>query len=64
MDQKMYALVSGVIFLLVALLHIARLIFGWYVLVEEWEAPIWVSVVGALVAAVLAFHGLKLSKKQ
>jgi hypothetical protein len=36
--------VASVLFLLVALGHVARLVMGWKVIVGDWTMPMWLSV--------------------
>ncbi|OGQ78176.1 MAG: hypothetical protein A3F90_07610 [Deltaproteobacteria bacterium RIFCSPLOWO2_12_FULL_60_19] len=63
MKPETYALTTGLIFLVIALLHLARLILGWEAVIGGWAVPTWVSVVALLVAASLGYEGLKLSRK-
>lgn len=46
---------AGVIFLLVCLVHLARLAFGWTLILEDFEAPLWLSWFGAVIAGYLAY---------
>lgn len=62
MKPTTYALATGLIFLLIALLHLARLIFGWEAIIGGWSVPTWISGVALLVAAYLGYEGLRLSK--
>ena len=62
MKPTTYALATGLIFLLIALLHLARLIFGWEAIIGGWSLPTWISGVALLVAAYLGYEGLRLSK--
>lgn len=55
MNKKLPLVVSGVVFLAVAVAHIARLWFGWEVLVDGYNLPRWLSMVGAVVPLLLAF---------
>ena len=45
--------VDLVVFLLVFLFHVFRLVFGFEVKFGSWNAPLWVSVIGALVSLAL-----------
>jgi hypothetical protein len=63
MRQKIFSLVVGLIFLLIAVMHGLRLAFRWEVVLNGWSVPTWVSAVALLVAAYLAFEGLKLGKR-
>ncbi|PIV40355.1 MAG: hypothetical protein COS28_09405, partial [Nitrospirae bacterium CG02_land_8_20_14_3_00_44_33] len=42
------------VFSLVAVLHLLRVIFGWEVIVSGIIIPLWISVVGFIIAAGLA----------
>ncbi len=63
MSQKMFSATAGVIFLLIALLHAFRIVFGVEWIVEGWTVTMWVSWVAVLIAAYLAYQGFRLSKK-
>lgn len=39
MSQKTFSLVAGLIFLVVAVLHILRLAMGWHVVIAAWTIP-------------------------
>jgi hypothetical protein len=58
MDQRAFSIVAGMIFALVALLHLVRIIIGWSVVIGDWSVPMWVSWIGFVVAGGLAFFGL------
>ena len=55
MDQKMFSIVTGVIFAVVALFHLVRIYMGWPVMIGDWSIPMWVSWIGLVVAGGLAF---------
>lgn len=63
MKPRTYGLITGLIFLLIALLHLGRLIFGWEAIIGGWAVPTWISVIALLVAAYLGYEGLKLRRK-
>ena len=52
-----YAVVTALIFAVVALAHLARLVKGWPVQVGSFAAPMSVSWIGLLVSALLAIWG-------
>jgi hypothetical protein len=60
MSQKTFSLVAGLIFLLIAVMHVLRLAFKWEVVVNGWSVPMWVSAVAIGIPAYLAFEGLRL----
>jgi len=62
-NSKTFQLIAGVIFAIVAVMHLSRIIFGWQVVLGEWTLPVWISYFGLVVAGFLAYQGLTLSKK-
>jgi len=63
MSQKAYLRATGLIFLLIAVLHLLRLVFGWETSFEGRAVPQWLSVIALIVAGYLAYEGLKLSRR-
>jgi hypothetical protein len=61
MSRKAYLLVAASIFSLVGLLHLARIVFGWSVVIGSWSVPMWLSWVGLIVAGALAYFGFSLA---
>lgn len=62
MSRKSYALTVGLIFLIIAVLHLLRIISGWGAVIGGWVVPEWVSWMALIIAGFLAFHGLRLSR--
>jgi len=58
----MFAFFAGLIFAVVAVFHALRLLYGWEVVINAWEVPVWISGAGVMVTAYLAYHGLRLRK--
>ena len=63
MSQKIFSLVADLSFFLIAVMHGLRLAFRWEVVLNGWSVPMWVSVVAMVIAAYLAFEGLKRSRR-
>ena len=63
MTRKHYVRIAGVIFGLVAILHVLRLLLGWTAVIGGYTFPMWFSWVGAFVAGFLAYEGFRLSKQ-
>lgn len=63
MNQKIFSLVAGSIFLLVALVHVLRLAFGWTAVIAGWAVPMWVSWIALLIAGFLGFEGVRNSRR-
>ena len=53
---KRYALWSGVIFSIVAALHLLRVIFGWTLVVGSVEIGLWLSIVAVVILVPLAIR--------
>jgi hypothetical protein len=49
--------VTATLFLVVAIMHLLRIIFGWQVEIDGLSIPFWVSWLGVLVAGALACFG-------
>jgi hypothetical protein len=63
MSQRTFSLVVGVVFLLIAVGHLVRVVFGATLVIEGMAVPKWPSVLAAIVMGCLAFEGFRLSKK-
>lgn len=57
MNRNTYLTVTAALFLTVAIAHFLRIILGWQVEIGGLTIPFWVSWVGVLVAAALAYFG-------
>jgi hypothetical protein len=64
MDQKTFSLVAGLIFALVALLHLVRIFEEWTVIIGDWSVPKSVSWIALIVAGGLALLGLRLGQRE
>ena len=63
MRQRTFSRVAGVIFSLIAVLHVLRIARGWPATLAGWEMPTWVSWVALAVAAYLAYEGFRLGRR-
>jgi hypothetical protein len=63
MSQKSFNLLAGAIFAVAALLHLLRLYFGWSAVLDDWTVPIWVSWLGLVITAGLAYFGISLAMR-
>ena len=63
MSRKAYFVVTGIFFLVIAILHLLRIILGWTPVVEGWAVPMGSSWVALVVAGWLGYEGLKLAGK-
>jgi uncharacterized membrane protein YhaH (DUF805 family) len=57
LSRKTYMTVTATLFLVVAIVHLLRIIFGWQVEIGGLSIPFWVSWLGVLVAGALAYFG-------
>ena len=60
--MKPFSKIAALIFLLVATLHLLRLVRGVHFMIGSHEIPMWVSVVGVIVPAILSWGVWKESK--
>lgn len=63
MAHKNYCMVSGILFLLVALAHLLRLAFGLQVQIDEYSVPMFVSWFGFIVPAALSFWAFRTARE-
>jgi len=63
MKEKTFFLVAGIIFMLVALLHLLRLYMGWSITINNWAVPMWLSWAGLAVAGTLSYVGLRFATR-
>jgi hypothetical protein len=61
MDQRAYNTITAVVFLIMAVLHLLRIIFGWPVRIGGLDIPLWASWLALVVAGALAYFGFRLS---
>lgn len=52
--MKTFTLIAVVVFALIAVMHVLRLLLDWYVVVAGVSIPMWVSLLGLLIAGGLA----------
>lgn len=60
-DHRMPLLVAGVIFSLLAIMHLLRLFLGWSLVIGTFSVPIWWSGIGLVIAFLLALWMFKSS---
>jgi hypothetical protein len=63
MNVKSYCLISGLIFGIVAAAHLCRLFAGWKIVLGGSDIPMWVSVPGLIVPALLCFWAFKFNSQ-
>lgn len=60
MNQKTFYNITLIVFLLIALLHALRLVYGWSAVIGGWEVPMWLSGLAIVLAGYLAYNAFKL----
>jgi hypothetical protein len=63
MDEKLYVVIAGIIFLLIAVGHVLRVIAGVPFVVYDVPVPMWASLVVAGILAFLSYEGFHLARK-
>jgi hypothetical protein len=61
--MKAYLLVTRTLFALIALVHLTRMLAHWSAVIGGWDAPLWVSGLGFVVAGALSVWGAQLSRR-
>ena len=64
MDKSKYFLVSSLIFVLVAALHLFRVIRGLSLAIGSWVLPVWASLLAFFVLSILSYQGINLWRKE
>ena len=59
MTAKSFSGLAAAIFLLVALVQLARAALGWPVLVNGYDIPVWASWIAFVIASGLSFLGFR-----
>jgi uncharacterized membrane protein len=55
-----YAATTGLIFLVIAIVHLLRIIFNWQAVMEGRALPMWASWIALFVAGYFAYQGFRL----
>jgi hypothetical protein len=63
MSRKAYFIVTGIIFLIISILHLLRIILSWSPVLEGWAVPMWLSWVALVVTGWLGYEGLRFAGK-
>ena len=61
MDQRTYNIVTAALFLIIAVLHLLRVILGWPARIGGLDIPVWASWLALVVTGGLAYFGFRLS---
>lgn len=64
MSQKAFNTLVGVVFVVIAVLHLARLVFRWDAVIGGWGLPMWVSALALVLSGYLAVSAFQLRTSQ
>lgn len=53
--ERSFLYIAGTVFLIVALLHLSRIVFGLNLVIGSWAVPYWLNAVGAVVTLFLCY---------
>lgn len=62
MSPKLYYKTTATIFLIIGVLHLARIVYGWEAQIGEFEVPMWMSFVAVAIAGYLSYRGFTTKK--
>lgn len=63
MSAQRYCAISGVLFFLVAIVHLLRIVSNATVIVNGYDVPVYLSWFGVVVAAVLSVWAFRLASR-
>jgi hypothetical protein len=63
MNRRSYCVVTGIIFVAIALAHLLRIFYGWRVLIGVTLVPGWISWIALIVAGYLGYEGIRLARR-
>ena len=63
MGLKSYLVVTAILFMLVAAVHVARLFLGWTVVIGGWDVPVWVSWLTLIVLVAMATYAVRMLRR-
>ena len=64
MNKRTYFFISGLVFAIVAVVHLWRIINQFEVVIGTWSAPMVVSWIGFIAAGILSYCGFTLMCKE
>ncbi len=59
--EHRFHIFAGVLFTIVALLHLARILFGLSLVIGSWHVPFWINGLGVIITAFLAYASFGLA---
>lgn len=62
--EKRFHTLAGIIFTIVAILHLSRILFGWDLVIGAVAFPYWVNALGTIITAFLAYASFNLAARE
>ena len=62
MNQKTFTFLAGLVFSLIAVLHVLRLLLGWKAAIGGWDIPLWLSWIATVLFGSLAYVAFTLRR--
>ncbi len=62
--ERKFHLIAGWVFLIVAILHLLRVLFGVELMLGLWDVPYWINGLAAIITAFLSYASFKLAKRE
>ena len=63
MSERAFSLTAGIVFLLIALGHFLRIVFGVPFAVFDISVPIWPSIVAVAITGFLSYEGFHFARR-
>ena len=63
MSQRIFLLIAGMVFGLIALGHVLRIVLGWSFMVQDFSVPMWASGLAVAILGYFAYEGFRLARK-
>lgn len=63
MSQHGFLLTAGIVFLLIAIAHLARIVFGVSFVVRDISVPMWASLIAIVICGYLAYEGFHFARR-
>lgn len=64
MSQYAFSLAAGIVFLLIALAHLLRIVFGTPIVVQDIPIPVWASGIAVVIMGFLSYEGFHVARKR
>ncbi len=63
MTQRGFSVTVGIVFLLIALAHLGRILFGVPFVVRGISVPMWASLIAVAISGYLAYEGFHFARR-